>query len=78
MATFMLSIILMCMPSLVSALHPSTDGGWEANKRPRGPLPSPLWRRDIPPEGYYNPLTNDGSMLTVRAVYNARSTPWAN
>ena len=62
----LLSFIFMFIPSLVSALHPPADIEWEQRS---GLPPSPLWRRNIPPEGYYDPLTNGGSMLTVRTVY---------
>ena len=65
----MLSVVLLCIPSLIFAVH--TDGGWEKNKVRASP-PSPLWRRDIPAVGYYDPMANGGSMLTVRACYHGQ------
>jgi hypothetical protein len=74
----MLSVVLLYMSSLVFALHPSTDGGWEANGNEKRSPPNPFWRRGIPAEGYYNPQANGGSMLTVCAFYQSRVSLSAN
>lgn len=61
-----LFFILLCIPSLVAATS--------HQQHRRTPSPSPLWGRstskNIPPEGYYNPLDGGGSFLTgVQNVY---------
>lgn len=67
MAAMSLFLVLLCAPALSSANdHPDYR---------RAP-PSPFSRRsNVPPEGYFNPLSNGGSVLTVlRNVVKERET----
>ncbi|KAJ3550816.1 hypothetical protein NM688_g4993 [Phlebia brevispora] len=63
MAAAVLYVLLLCAPSLSL----TTSNGL------RGPPPHPAWKRsNVPPEGYYNPMNNGGSMLTqVPGTYPA-------
>ena len=55
MASATLLFLLLSTPALTNALDT------------RGPPPHPFFRRtNVPPQGYYSPLNNGGSMLTVR------------
>ncbi len=55
MASMALFFLMLCIPTLASASY--NDGG---------PPPHPFWRRsNVPPQGYFDPKDNGGSLLTV-------------
>ncbi|PSS06576.1 hypothetical protein PHLCEN_2v3634 [Hermanssonia centrifuga] len=55
MASMALFFLMLCIPTLASASYNDE----------RGPPPHPFWRRsNVPPQGYFDPKDNGGSLLT--------------